>query len=178
MSPVTYQTVRLSKGKHISAEDGACVMELASMLAGEPFSDHPACACPVIGSFLRAYNDSVDDERRQDLYAYASKVVGSRGGGVVQRARAERLAQWEFDLRRRRWIRRLLPERLRTIGLHPRHALDTAGTHAVHAIRRHTAATHAEALALIDELLAMGTPAPVRVEPSRRVAPQRPSTVA
>ena len=83
MSPVTYQTVRLSKGKHISPEDGACVMELASMLAGEPFSDHPVCSCPVIGSFLRAYNDSLDDERRQDLYAYAAKVVGSRAGGTV-----------------------------------------------------------------------------------------------
>ena len=73
MSPATYQTVKLSKGKHISPDDGACVMELASMLAGEPFSDHPRCACPVIGSFLRAYNDSVDDDRRQDLYAYASR---------------------------------------------------------------------------------------------------------
>ena len=48
------------------------------MLAGEPFTDHPASVCPVIGSFLRAYNDSVDDGRRQDLYEYASKVVGSR----------------------------------------------------------------------------------------------------
>ena len=27
------------------------------MLAGEPFSDHPESVCPVIGSFLRAYND-------------------------------------------------------------------------------------------------------------------------
>ena len=178
MSPVTYQTVRLSKGKHISPEDGACVMELASMLAGEPFSDHPACACPVIGSFLRAYNDSLDDERRQDLYAYAARVVGSRAGGAVQRARAERLADWEFELRRRRWLRRLLPERLRTIGLHPRHALDTAGTHAVHAIRRHTDATHQEALALIDELLAMGRPSSVRVLADRRMAAHHPSIVA
>jgi hypothetical protein len=178
MSPVTYQTVKLSKGKHISPEDGACVMELASMLAGEPFSDHPACACPVIGSFLRAYNDSLDDERRQDLYAYAAKVVGSRSTGAVQRARAQRLAEWEFELRRRRWLRRLLPERLRAIGLHPRHALDTAGTHAVHAIRRHTDSTHAEALALIDELLAMGAAAPVRVLPDRRMSPHRSATVA
>jgi hypothetical protein len=157
MSPATYQTVKLGKGKHITPEDGACVMELASMLAGEPFSDHPACACPVIGSFLRAYNDSLDDERRQDLYAYASRVVGSRGGAAVQRARAERIAAWEMDLRRRRLLRRMLPERLRDIGLHRRYALDTIGTHAVHAIRRHTDLTHAEALGLIDELVEIGT---------------------
>ena len=78
MSPVSYQTIKLSKGKHSSANDGACVMELASMLAGEPFTDHPAAVCPVIGSFMRAYNDSIDDRRRQDLYAYAARVVGSR----------------------------------------------------------------------------------------------------
>jgi hypothetical protein len=160
MSPATYQTVKLSQGKHISPEDGACVMELASMLAGEPFSDHPRCACPVIGSFLRAYNDSVDDGRRQDLYAYAARMVGSRSGTAVQRARGERLAAWEIELRRRHWVRRLLPGPVRGLGLRPRCALDAVGTHAVHAIGRHTDASHAETLALIDELLALETPAP------------------
>src|SRR5579875_2144644 len=128
MSLATYQTVKLSKGKHITPEDGACVMELASLLAGEPFNDHPACACPVIGSFLRAYNDSIDDGRRQDLYEYASRIVGSRASGAVQRERAERLAEWELELRRRRWTRRMLPERMRAVGLRRRHALDTVGT--------------------------------------------------
>jgi len=34
-------------------------MELASMLAGEPFSDHPDSVCPTIAGFLRAYNEFV-----------------------------------------------------------------------------------------------------------------------
>jgi hypothetical protein len=155
MSPVTYQTIKLSKGKHTSPEDGACVMELASMLAGEQFSDHPASVCPVIGSFLRAYNDSVDDSRRQDLYGYASRVVGTRASAEVQRARAERLLQWAAELRQRRWTRVLLPPRLRAIGLHRQPPLDAVGTHAVHAIPRHNEQTHTEALALVDELLAI-----------------------
>ena len=67
MAPISYQTITLSKGKPASPEDGACAMELASMLAGEPFNDHPRSVCPVIGSFLRAYNDRIDDGRRQDL---------------------------------------------------------------------------------------------------------------
>ena len=78
MSLVSYQTITLSNGRHDSPKDGACAMELASMLAGEPFSDHPLSVCPVIGSFMRAYNDRIDDRRRQDLFAYAAKVVGSR----------------------------------------------------------------------------------------------------
>jgi len=57
MSPVSYQTIKLSKGKHSSPDDGACVMELARILAGEPFTDHPAAECSVIRSFMRAYND-------------------------------------------------------------------------------------------------------------------------
>ncbi len=158
MSPVNYQTIKLSKGKHTSPEDGACVMELASMLAGEQFSDHPASVCPVIGSFLRAYNDSVDDSRRQDLYGYASRVVGTRSSADVQRARAERLLRWAAELRQRRWTRVLLPPRLRAIGLHRHPPLDAVGTHAVHAIPRHSDQTHSEAMALVDELLAIIDP--------------------
>jgi hypothetical protein len=156
MSPVSHQTIKLSKGKHSSPDDGACVMELASMLAGEHFTDHPQAVCPAIGSFLRAYNDSVDDPRRQDLYAYAAKVVGSRASAAVERARADRLAEWAAEFGPRHW-KRLLPERLRTMASQRRPPIDAAGTHAVHAIRKHTAETHAAVLALIDELLAMGT---------------------
>jgi hypothetical protein len=156
MSPVTYQTIKLSKGKHVSPEDGACVMELASMLAGEPFSDHPASTCPVIGSFLRAYNDSIDDDRRQDLYAYAARVVGSRAGISVQRNRAERLAEWAVEMERRRWTRLLPLARLRMSGLHRQPSSQVVGTYAVRAISKHTDETHADVLALIDVLLAIG----------------------
>ena len=30
------------------------------------------------GMVLRSYNDGLDDRRRQDLYAYASAVIGTR----------------------------------------------------------------------------------------------------
>jgi len=166
MSPVSYQTIKLSKGKHASPDDGACVMELASMLAGEPFSDHPATVCPVIGSFLRAYNDSIDDTRRQDLYAYASTVVGSRPPISVQRQRAERLAEWAFEMQRRQWTSRYLPlARLRMAGLRRQPSAHAMGTYAVRAIPKHTYETHAEALRLLDELLSIGTPARPAVSP-------------
>jgi hypothetical protein len=177
MPPVTHQTVKLSKGKHITPEDGACVMELASMLAGEPFSDHPACACPVIGSFLRAYNDSIGDARRQDLLGYASKVVGSRTTGAIQRRRAARLTAWELEVRRSRLARRLLPGPLRDIGLPRSRSLETAGTHAVHAIRRHTDVTHARVLALVDELLALGPASAPQAPTLGSVPPTRTRTV-
>jgi hypothetical protein len=168
---VNHQTIRLSKGKHAAPTEGACVMELASMLAGEPFSDRPATACPVIGGFLRAYNDRIDDDRRQDLYRYASEVVGSRGSAEIERMRERRCLEWAEDRKRERarplrWVLRASPSVVdRRLGL------DAAGTYAARSIRRHTDKSHAAALALIDELLAMG-----RDGDSRRV-PQSPRVV-
>jgi hypothetical protein len=164
MSPVSHQTVKLAKGKHTSPDEGACVLELASMLAGEPFSDHPASACPVLGSFLRAYNDSIGDERRQDLYPYAARVVGTRASVVVQRQRAELLADWAEGMRRRRSAR-FLPRWLGGLRPHrppPAHGI---GMYAVRAIRRHTDETHRKALALVDELLEIGAPSDAPTAP-------------
>ena len=157
MGPVTYQTIRLSKGKHTSKDHGACVMELSSMLADEPFSDHPASVCPVIASVLRAYNDSIDDQRRQDLYGYAAKVVGSRGSADLERARTEYVTAWMARPKARRWTRYLIPARLRAMS--PRPPLDVLGAGAVRSLCTHDDRTHAKMLALIDTLLAMGAPA-------------------
>jgi hypothetical protein len=73
-------------------------MELASMLAREPFSDRPRNASPVIGAFLRTYNDGLDDERRQDLYGLASLIVGSAGRRSVERERASRCLEFARSL--------------------------------------------------------------------------------
>jgi hypothetical protein len=156
MPPVSHQTIKLSSGKHSTPHEGACVMELASMLAGEPFGDHPASVCPVIGSLLRAYNDSVDDAARQDLYDYAAKVVGSRAGAEIQRLRAERVAAWSSEVLLRRLSRFLPPAAARRICRMRTPPLDSVGTHAIRLIPRHTAQTHAAVLALVDELLAIG----------------------
>jgi hypothetical protein len=155
MASVSYQTIKLSRGKHSVPEDGACVMELASMLAGEAFTDQPASVCPVIASFLRAYNDVVDDDRRQDLYAYAAKVVGSTGSAAVQRARADRLMQWAREARGRRWNRWLSLACLDSIGFRRQPSIDVIGIHAVRSMPRLTAETHRCVLALVDELLAL-----------------------
>jgi hypothetical protein len=153
---VTYQTVRLSRGNHKSPEDGACVMELASMLAGEPFSDHPTTACPVIASLLRSFNDSLDDEPRQELYEYAAKVVGSRGSRRVQRDRLDRLIAWteEIEGRRRKRSRACL----RWLGLRP--SAHVVAAQAIRAVARRDDNTRSDVLALADELLAFGSHTP------------------
>ncbi len=153
---MNYQTIRLSTGKHSSPETGACVMELVSMLAGEPFSDQPQSACPVISSFLRAYNDRVNDERRQDLYRYAAELVGTRSSRIVEQARAELIAAWGRDMWARRWTRRFAPPAWRMVGVERQPPRDLLGVYAVRAIWRVDDRTHAAAIALIDALLATG----------------------
>lgn len=155
MSPVSHQTIKLTPGKHYSPDDGACVMELASMLAGESFNDHPASVCPVIASLLRSYNDAADDKARQNLYGYAAKVVASRGSAEVERRRGEYVAAWTYEQRLQR-LRRFLPAfaarrlcELRTLSL------ESIGTQAVRQIPKHTDETHHAMLALIEALLAI-----------------------
>jgi hypothetical protein len=53
MSVASHQVVRLARGRHTSPNAGVCVMELASMLAHEPFSDRAPSISPTIGACLR-----------------------------------------------------------------------------------------------------------------------------
>ncbi len=146
MNTVTHQTVRLSAGRHTSPEKGACVIELASMLADEPFSDHPRSVCPVVAALLRRYNDSLDDRRRQDLYPYAAKVVGSRGSVRLEQARVRYLSERVSRRPRRRWP-----------GLFPPadQSLERLAGDAVHELSRRGPESHALTLGLVDELLAL-----------------------
>lgn len=161
----SHQTVRLSYGRHAHPAEGACVMELASMLAGEPFSDQPESVCPVIGSFLRTYNDRTGDERRQDLYRYASEIVGTKSTKQVERAREQHLFEWAERLERRRLIVRL---GLRSAIPHPR---SPAGKRAARAIkRRQMKRMHPAVLTLIDELIAMGRSPQHDVQPVSSLA--------
>src|SRR4051794_2950885 len=90
MDNPSHQTIKLSRGKHSSPAHGACVMELASMLAGERFTDRPHSVSPVVATVLRCY----DDSRRQDLYRYAAAAVGTREGS----AEAQRVEACRFEL--------------------------------------------------------------------------------
>jgi hypothetical protein len=90
----SHQNVRLGPGRHPRPGQVVCVLELASILAGERFGDRPVSVCPVIGAILRAYNDNVDDRRRQDLYRFAADAVDTRRDYRVQRRRADAALAW------------------------------------------------------------------------------------
>jgi hypothetical protein len=86
--------VRLAPGAHSSPHEGVCVVELASVIAGEQFSDRPGCVCPLIGAFLRGWNDRASHSERQRLSPYAARIVGSRGNRRVTRQRRDICLEW------------------------------------------------------------------------------------
>jgi hypothetical protein len=69
----------LSRGRHRTPRRGACFMELASVLAGERWSDHPACTHPLLAGLARQVNDHISDAERQQLTLLIPSIVGRRG---------------------------------------------------------------------------------------------------
>src|SRR6185503_3022510 len=66
----------LSRGKHRNPRRGACFMEMASFLAGERWSDHPACTHPLLAHLAILVNDIVTDEGRTRLIPLVPSVIG------------------------------------------------------------------------------------------------------
>ena len=101
----------LDSGSHKQPNDAfaACVMEAVAYVAGEPWSDHPECACPVIGAFLRSWNDSMNDEDRQILLPLVPRLVGTRSTAEVEEQRAWMATDW--------LVREFTPAWLRLAGL-------------------------------------------------------------
>jgi hypothetical protein len=54
-------------------------MELASLLAGERWSDHPACTHPLLAAVARHVNDHTSDVGRQRLADLIPSVIGLTG---------------------------------------------------------------------------------------------------
>jgi hypothetical protein len=54
-------------------------MEIASMLAGERWSDHPTCTHPTLAAAARSVNDCMTDEGRPALATLIPEVIGLAG---------------------------------------------------------------------------------------------------
>lgn len=74
---------RISRGRHTGPDDGTCLMELASMLASEPFSDTPHSVHPVLASVARAVNDRVGDDARSRLARLVPMMLYTEDTGLL-----------------------------------------------------------------------------------------------
>ena len=96
-------TLTLKNGSHPDPDSGLCVMEAAAWIAGEPHSDHPECVSPVLGAFMRRWNDDLDGEGRQKLKAFVPRVIGTAGDGQDE-ARGWLAADWLIRVHTPAWL--------------------------------------------------------------------------
>ena len=99
----------LSSGAH-SAPNGnfeACIMEAAAFVAGERWSDHPGCTCPVIGAFMRGWNDGLpsDEDRTRLLLPFVPAIVGTKGSEALEERRSLMAADWLVRVHTPVWLR-------------------------------------------------------------------------
>lgn len=138
----------LGAGSHSSLEDGLCVMEAVSFVAGEPWSDSPTCACPVIAAFMRTWNDGLPSGADRDrlLKPLVPRLVGSRSTAAIEEQRAWLVVDWVVRVWTPTWLE-LVPalaphaEKLRSLAA----ITDTAGLAAAgqHLNEAHTDASAA-----------------------------------
>lgn len=83
----------LSSGSHSDPSKGACIMEYASFLAGEKWSDRPSCTHPVLARVAQQVNDITSDADRHLLLPLLPRLMGT-SEGKDDRALCVRLAVW------------------------------------------------------------------------------------
>jgi hypothetical protein len=67
----------LSRGNHTDPRDGACVMEMVSVLSGEEFSDSPTCVNSTLRTSAICVNDFVSDDNRNKIALMVPRFIGT-----------------------------------------------------------------------------------------------------
>ena len=95
----------LSRGSHYSEMTPGqwCLMEAAAYIAGESWTDHPACVSPVLTSYGVALNDSWDDDQRQKLAPFIPRLLGTAGDGQ-DKARSYLAIDWLLRTYTSTWV--------------------------------------------------------------------------
>jgi hypothetical protein len=84
--------------KKIGTETEGCALEWVSVLAGESWSDHPKCTDPYIASFVRNWNDAIqDDARRTELLR--PLLLNTRGSDALMLRRMWVGIDWDIRTR-------------------------------------------------------------------------------
>jgi hypothetical protein len=108
---IDLDTIKLSRSCHTwkgngewSSDQEASLLEVASYLAGEPWSDSPKCVSPIIAAFGRRWNDDLGDDDRQMLKPYAAKMLNTVGSKALENRRAWMVTDWMVRVYMPAWL--------------------------------------------------------------------------
>lgn len=109
-TPSLLERFPIRAGAHPTRGDGLCAMEMVAWLAGEEHSDGPACTCPTLAALVRAFNDSIPDDRLRSRYLrpLIPRLVNTRGTRLDEQERGFLVADYA--------VRVLAPQVLRRHG--------------------------------------------------------------
>jgi hypothetical protein len=99
MTITTTWPLKLSRGGHKPTDNEACLLEAVAYVAGEPWSDRPACASLVLITYGQRLNDVLPDDLRQQLIPFIPRIVGTAGDG-----KDERRSYLALDWLTRTWL--------------------------------------------------------------------------
>ena len=99
----------LTTGAHSDFNNGICAMEGAAYIAREPFSDTPKCVSPVIGAFMRSWNDALSNDDRAMILPLIPLTLNTASTPAIEERRSMMAIDW--------YIREHLPAFLRLAGL-------------------------------------------------------------
>src|SRR5579859_2957500 len=91
-----FKTFTFGIGSHTRRRDGMCFMEAVAYVAGEKHTDHPKCACPILSTFLRIWNDTIknDDRRRELLGQFVFRLPGTKASPEIELRRSFMCLDW------------------------------------------------------------------------------------
>jgi hypothetical protein len=97
---------QLHLGGHAPDDGQMCVMEAVAFVTHKDWTDHPPCVCPVLGAFLRSWNDGLpDDERTALLLPFIPRLINTRGSKELEQRRATMAADWLIRTHTAAWLR-------------------------------------------------------------------------
>ncbi len=94
MNLAVLEDLELQKGSHDAASKEMCLLEAVAFVAGEPWSDNPKCASPLLADYGRRLNDRLSHALRQELKPLIPMLVGSVGDDATEERRSVMLADW------------------------------------------------------------------------------------
>uniref|UniRef100_UPI001C2D4D4A hypothetical protein n=1 Tax=Sphingomonas bacterium TaxID=1895847 RepID=UPI001C2D4D4A len=96
----------LDSGGHKTFAAGVCAMEAAAYISRQPWSDAPECVCPVIGAFMRSWNDALpDDQRTSLLLPLIPLTIGTKGSDKLAERRSMMAVDWYIRVHTPAWLR-------------------------------------------------------------------------
>lgn len=82
MSSHPEQLPHLRAGWHLGPDDGTCLMEHVSQVAGLKFTDTPRCTDPLLAALAQLVNDAVSDRGRPQLLSFARQLASRPRAGT------------------------------------------------------------------------------------------------